>query len=104
MDIAGKGVLQWLIVYEVQGEYINHLAFIPGPYMDKLPRNLIAEITDLPREFKVDVKLFDRCAPKETYATYTSTRATDTSTLDDDTPTLGKLNQMGDLDNTLSTA
>lgn len=41
-------------------EYINHLAFILGPHMGKLPKYFAVEIIALPKENGVELKSNDR--------------------------------------------
>lgn len=69
--------LEWVVTYDTQVKYINHLVFILGPLMDKLPEALATQITDLPREVEVEVAPTDRHALK--MATGVTTLIVDTS-------------------------
>lgn len=55
-EATDKKVLQWKVTYEDQVNYLNNLAFILGPHMEKIPTNLLDKITFLPGEVRVEVK------------------------------------------------
>lgn len=98
-DASDERLLKWLISYDAQVEYINHLAFILGPYMEKHPEALGTEITALSREVRVNVKPTNYRTLKETLTADVVTLAADTSTpVVDDTLTVGELDREVDQD------
>lgn len=56
-DATDKKALELLVSFKAQVEYINHLVFILGPHLNKLLEALDTEITTLPGEVGLEVKL-----------------------------------------------
>lgn len=83
-EAAELCTLKWGGNHEAQKEYIDHLSFILGPHMDKLP----AEVTTMPGKESVRIGLASRHAPKVTPL------ADDTTTIDG--AKLGELNVADD--------
>lgn len=52
-----------VVTWEVQNEYINQLAIILGPHIDKLPQKIIIKIAALLRDIGVNIKPADNHAP-----------------------------------------
>lgn len=67
------GTLKWEITCEAQKEYINHLDFILGPHMEKLPTEVVTEVTSLPGEVGMNVDPASRHALKVTPPTDNTT-------------------------------
>lgn len=53
-----------MVTCEAHMEYINYLAFILSPHMDKPPLKIAANITSLFREVRVGLKPTNRHDPK----------------------------------------
>lgn len=65
---AELGALEWEVSYDAQKEYIDHLDFLLWPHLDKLPTDVVAEITAIPGECSMVVGPASRHAPKVTPA------------------------------------